>query len=179
MKKINSVYGLCLSALFAAFIAVCSQIQIPLPMIPINLALFAVYTAGAVLGVKYGTLSVAVYVLLGMVGVPVFANFKGGFGILFGKTGGYILGYVLAAVVVGALYEKCKDSFWKICLVMTLGLFLCYTFGSLWFMYISKTGLWATLGYCVLPFLPGDAVKIVLSALVSKKLKKSISKYIS
>ncbi|MEG2144157.1 MAG: biotin transporter BioY, partial [Oscillospiraceae bacterium] len=85
---------LILCALFAALTGVCSQILIPLPMIPINLALFSVHVAGVLLGAKYGSLSMLVYVLLGALGAPVFAGFKGGFGILFGKTGGYIIGYI-------------------------------------------------------------------------------------
>ena len=84
-KKPEKIYYLCATAVFAAFIGICSQIQIPLPMIPINLALFAVNLAGVLLGAKYGTLSVIVYVLLGLVGVPVFSNFSGGAGVLFGK----------------------------------------------------------------------------------------------
>ena len=77
-----------LCALMAAVTAVCSQIQIPLPMIPINLALFSVHLSGILLGPKYGSVSQAVYLLLAAVGVPVLAGFSGGLGALFGRTGG-------------------------------------------------------------------------------------------
>ena len=90
-----------LAALFAALMAVCSQIQIPLPMVPINLALFAVHLCGALLGAKWGALSISAYVLLGLVGAPVYAGFASGPAALFGKTGGYILGYILSAFLVG------------------------------------------------------------------------------
>ena len=82
--------NLVLTALMAALTAICSQIQIPLPMIPINLALFAVHLSGALLGWKYGALSMVVYALLGVIGVPVFAGFGSGPAVLFGKTGGYM-----------------------------------------------------------------------------------------
>ena len=82
--------SLVLCALMAALTAICSQIQIPLPMVPINLALFAVHLSGALLGWKYGALSMVVYALLGVIGVPVFAGFGSGPAVLFGKTGGYI-----------------------------------------------------------------------------------------
>ena len=88
----KKTFKITMCALFAALTAICSQIQIPLPQIPINLALFSVCMAGAVLGAGYGSLSIIVYVLLGAVGVPVFAGFKGGFATITGPTGGYIVG---------------------------------------------------------------------------------------
>lgn len=98
--------NLVMAALFAALTAVCSQIQIPLPMVPINLALFAVHLAGALLGAKWGALSITAYALLGVVGAPVFAGFSSGPAVLFGKTGGYILGYILCALLVGLLSDR-------------------------------------------------------------------------
>ena len=113
--------NLVLAALFAALTAVCSQIQIPLPMIPINLALFAVHLCGALLGAKWGALSMAVYALLGAIGVPVFAGFGSGPAVLFGKTGGYILGYILCAAIVGLLTRRLGFSYLKLCLSMVVG----------------------------------------------------------
>ena len=110
--------SLVLCALMAALTAICSQIQIPLPMVPINLALFAVHLSGALLGWKYGALSMVVYALLGVIGVPVFAGFGSGPAVLFGKTGGYILGYILCALIVGALSRKFAFNFKTLCLSM-------------------------------------------------------------
>lgn len=165
---------LVLAALFAALTAVCSQIQIPLPMIPINLALFAVHLCGALLGAKWGALSMAVYALLGAVGVPVFASFGSGPAVLFGKTGGYILGYILCAAIVGLLSRRLGFTFPKLCLSMLVGVAVCYLFGTAWFMVISGLNLAASLSYCVLPFLPGDAVKILLAALLALRLRKPL-----
>lgn len=173
-QKSMTAAMLVMCALFAALTGICSQIQIPLPMVPINLALFAVHLCGAVLGAKYGTFSMAVYVLLGMAGLPVFAGFTGGVGVLFGKTGGYIIGYILDAFIVGLIVARWGDGFFKCCIAMAAGLAACYIFGTLWFMHITGTGLWMSLVYCVFPFLAGDAVKIGLAAYLTRRLKKAL-----
>ena len=165
---------LVMAALFAALTAVCSQIQIPLPMVPINLALLAVHLAGALLGAKWGALSMTAYALLGVVGAPVFAGFSSGPAVLFGKTGGYILGYILCALLVGLLSRRLGFTFPKLCLSMVIGVAVCYVFGTAWFMVISGLNLATSLSYCVLPFLPGDAVKILLAAFLALRLRKPL-----
>lgn len=167
--------SLVLCALMAALTAICSQIQIPLPMVPINLALFAVHLSGALLGWKYGSLSMVVYALLGVIGVPVFAGFGSGPAVLFGKTGGYILGYILCALIVGALSRKFAFNFKTLCLSMVLGVAVCYTFGTIWFMAVTGLNLATSMSYCVIPFLPGDAVKILLAAFLALRLRKPLA----
>ena len=166
--------SLVLAALMAALTAVCSQIQIPLPMVPINLALFAVHLAGALLGAKWGALSMAAYALLGAVGAPVFASFSSGPAVLFGKTGGYILGYILCALVVGLLSRRLGFTMKGLCLSMLAGVAVCYVFGTVWFMVVTGMNLVTSLTYCVFPFLPGDAVKIILAALLALRLRKPL-----
>ena len=161
----NMTRSLVLTALMAALTAICSQIQIPLPMIPINLALFAVHLSGALLGWKYGALSMVVYALLGVIGAPVFAGFGSGPAVLFGKTGGYILGYILCALIVGALSRKFAFSFKNVC----------YAFGTIWFMVLTGMNLATSMSYCVIPFLPGDAVKILLAAFLALRLRKPLA----
>ena len=161
-------------ALFAALIAICSQIQIPLPAVPVNLALFAVHLAGALLGARLGALSAAVYALLGLIGVPVFAGFRAGPAALFGRTGGYILGYLPAAALAGLLGRRGTPSFRRLCLSMAAGTAVCYAFGTVWFMALSGVGPGRALTLCVLPFLPGDAVKIALAALLSLRLHEPL-----
>ena len=165
---------LVLAALFAALTAVCSQLQIPLPPIPINLALFAVYLSGALLGARWGALSMAAYALLGAIGAPVFVGFGSGPAALFGRTGGYILGYVFAAGITGLLSRRWGFAFPKLCAAMTVGTAACYLFGTAWFMFLTKMSLAASLSACVLPFLPGDAVKIALAALLTLRLRKPL-----
>ena len=167
--------SLVLAALMAALTAVCSQIQIPLPMVPINLALFAVHLAGALLGAKWGALSMAAYALLGAVGAPVFAGFSSGPAVLFGKTGGYILGYILCALVVGLLSRRLGFTMKGLFLSMLVGVAVCYAFGTVWFMVVTGMNLMTSLTYCVFPFLPGDAVKIILAALLALRLRKPLS----
>lgn len=163
---------LILCALFAALTAVCSMVSIPLPFtpVPINLATLSVFLAGGLLGSKYGSISQLVYVALGTVGLPVFHSFTGGPGIIMGPTGGYIVGYVAAAWLIGFLADKMGRGFYKNVAGMTAGLAVCYTLGTLWFMYLTSTGLAAALTLCVVPFLLGDAFKIIVGAILTKKL---------
>ena len=155
----------------AALTAVCSQIQIPLPYVPINLALLAVHLAGALLGAKYGTFSLVIYVALAAVGVPVLAGFSGGIPILLGMTGGYVFGYVLCAFLDGFILKKWGCTFLHCCVAMVAGLAVCYLFGTAWFMIYTGYDLVTSLMVCVLPFLPGDAVKIAVAAFVTVKLR--------
>lgn len=161
---------LCLCALFTALIAVCAQIVIPIPMVPISLALFAVHLTGALLGPKYGSAVCVAYAVLGCCGLPVFANFMGGPGVLFGKTGGYVLGYIFCALIVGLVARR-YQGYLQLCGGMALGVVACYLFGTVWFLVVTGLPLSVALGYCVLPFLPGDAAKIALAALLAKKLR--------
>ncbi|MCR4707328.1 MAG: biotin transporter BioY [Clostridiales bacterium] len=163
-------------ALMAALTAVCSQIQIPLPAIPINLALFAVHLSGALLGAAGGALSMVVYVLLGISGVPVFAGFQAGPAVLFGKTGGYILGYFLCAFLVGFLSRKRPYTYPRLCLAMAAGVFVCYFFGTGWFMLLSGMSLSSSLSLCVVPFLPGDAVKVFMAAFLAVRMRPILTR---
>lgn len=167
---------LILCALFAALTAVCSMISIPLPFtpVPINLATLSVFLAGGLLGSGGGAVSQLVYVILGAVGLPVFHSFTGGLGILTGPTGGYIIGYVAAAWLTGFVIGRLGQGFYKNIIAMTAGLAACYFLGTLWFMYITSTGLVAALMMCVVPFLIGDAIKIAAGAILVKKLHKYI-----
>ena len=114
-----------LCALLAAMTGILSQIGIPIGEIPINLALFSVYLAGGLLGSYKGAVSMVVYVMMGAMGLPVFSNFRGGLSVLAGPTGGYILGYLFAALVVGMVSTYWGDAFWKMAIGMTGGLALC------------------------------------------------------
>jgi biotin transport system substrate-specific component len=144
-------------ALFAVLIAICSWISIP-TVVPFTLQTFAVFLTVGVLGGKRGTLSVLVYVLLGAVGIPVFAGFKGGLGVLLGNTGGYIIGFIFSALLMWGLEKAIGRSFWALILSMVLALIVCYAFGTAWFMLVyaknvGAIGLSTVLGWCVLPFI--------------------------
>lgn len=163
------MYALC--ALFAALTAVCSQIQIPLPMVPVNLALFAVHLSAFLLGKTFGAISQTVYILLAAVGVPVMAGFSGGLSVLFGQTGGYAIGYILSAFLTGLICEKWGYAFWKICIAAAIGCIACYVLGTIWFMAVTGLNLSTSLVYCVFPFLPGDVIKILLAGVLAVRLR--------
>lgn len=155
---------LCYTALFAALTAVCSQIVIPTPwQIPISLATLAVFLSGALLGAKWGTAAQLAYLCLGMVGAPVFAGFRGGLQVLAGPTGGYLIGYLAAAAIVGALVSRIHTR-WIVPISMIAGAAAYYILGTIWFIYLNQTTLAAALSMCVLPYLPGDGLKIVLAS---------------
>lgn len=175
MNKIQNskIYGMALMALFAALTAVFSQISIPIGPVPINLALLSVFICGGALGWKKGTVSIAVYILLGLVGVPVFSGFQGGIAKLAGPTGGYIIGYLFAVLIVGIMCDLLGRRVWVLPVSMIIGLAVCYAFGTIWYMISTQTGLIESLALCVFPFLIGDAAKIIAATLVVKALEKS------
>ena len=175
MSTTISTKKIAVCAMFAALTAICSQIAIPIPPIPINLALFAVHLSGALLGAKFGLFSQLAFVLLGAFGLPVFQGFSGGMGIITGPTGGYIVGYLVAAFLVGLICERWGRSFRKLCIAMVIGVAACYAFGTVWFMMLTGKGLVAALGMCVLPFLPGDALKILGAAWLVQGLRKPLA----
>lgn len=173
-KTLDMVYV----AMFAVLVAICSWISIP-ATVPFTLQTFGVFVAVGVLGGKRGTLSILVYLLLGAIGIPVFAGFSGGIGIIIGNTGGYIIGFLMSALVMWGMEKLLGRKTWVLALSMVLGLLVCYAFGIVWFIvaYTRSTepiGLWTALGWYVFPFVIPDLVKIVLALFVCKKLTKVI-----
>ncbi len=172
---IDSIY----IAMFAAIIAVCSQIQLPVGPVPFTLQTLGVFVASGILGTKRGTLSVIIYVLLGAIGVPVFAGFSGGIGAVTGPTGGYIIGFLFTAFAVGLMADLLGKKIWVLAVGMVSGLLLCYAFGTAWFIIVSNSGgnnmdIATALGYCVIPFLVPDAAKISVAVIIVNHLDKII-----
>ena len=162
-----------LIAVMAALICVAGPLSIAIGPIPLSLASFAVYLAGAILGWKKGTLAVGIYLLIGLVGVPVFSGFSGGFQKLAGVTGGYLIGYLPCALITGLGAGEEKPR-WLLPLCMVLGTVALYIIGTAWFMIQTKNTLAASMGMCVIPFLPGDAVKIVAATLIAMPVGKAV-----
>ena len=165
-------------SLCAVILTICSWITIP-TLVPFTLGTFGVFLITLLLGGKRGTIAVLVYILLGLVGLPVFSGFRGGIGVLLGNTGGYIIGYICISLIMWGMerWALCKKGI-RI-LSMILSLLACYTCGTLWFVITyagatGTTGIVAILGWCVIPYVIPDLVKIGLALLVSKKLKKYI-----
>ncbi|MBR1635997.1 MAG: biotin transporter BioY [Lachnospiraceae bacterium] len=175
-KHSFSVLDLCYIAMFTTLIAVLAQVSIPLPGgVPLTLQTFAVPLAGLILGAKRGTVSALLYVLLGAVGVPVFANFTGGLGIVLGMTGGFIVSFPLMALFAGFAANKSTKSpmLW---LWLVLGAAVNYAVGTVWFMLVAGTGLQTALAACVLPFIPTAVLKIILSGMLGTMLRGVLRK---
>lgn len=170
-----TMIGLC-----AALIAACSALAIPMPWgVPVTMQTFAVMATVGLLGTRRGTAAIAVWIALGAIGVPVFANFNSGIAYLLGTTGGYILGFLLCAPIEGFIIKLGKGKLPFLILGMVAGMVVCYTFGTAWFMvvYAQRTGpvaLATVLGWCVTPYLVPEVFKIALAVAISmtgRKLK--------
>lgn len=165
-------------AIFAVTIAICSWISIP-TTVPFTLQTFAVFLAVGVLGGRRGTFAVLVYILLGAVGLPVFAGFSGGLGALLGTTGGYIIGFFFSALLYWAMTKVLGEKTPVMVVAMVLGLIVCYAFGTVWFMTVyarnsGAIGLGTALGWCVIPFIIPDLVKIALAVGLTRLLKPHV-----
>lgn len=160
-----------LSGVFAAVIAVFAVMTIPIGEVPITLGLFGVMLTAVVLGAKRGTISVLVYILIGAVGLPVFSGFKGGFSVIAGPTGGYISSYILVALMIGAASnisaKRTGMLRMAICFASCLaGIAVCYFLGTVQYMAISGNDLTASLGICVMPFIPFDIIKGIAASVI-------------
>lgn len=178
--KNGKTYDMVLTAMGAVMLAICSWISVP-TAVPFTMQTFGLFLILSVLGGKRATASIAVYILLGAVGLPVFAGFTGGVGVLAGATGGYIIGFLCS----GLLYWLLESGFsegrrqWLRIFTMILCLAACYTFGTVWFMAVyAKTagavGLVSVLSWCVFPFIIPDLIKLAMALLLGKRVKKSM-----
>ena len=159
-------------ALMAAFTAVAAQIVVPLFPVPFTLQVFAVVLSGLLLGPRYGALAMAIYLMVGAVGAPVFNTFQGGIGHLLGPTGGYLISYPIAAAVAGlaataASGASRRRALWVSFLAGTAGLVVIYTFGATWLMILSQLPLAVAVAQGVLPFVLFDLAKVALAAAVA------------
>lgn len=181
--KNSGTRNLVLCAMCAAVTCVLAPISVPVGPVPISLCTFAVMLAGVLLGAKSGFISQLIYVLLGVVGVPVFAGYKAGVGVIAGMTGGYIVAYPVLALIIGLIYWKfgrnekgrVKKILWMF-IGMIVGTVVLYAFGTAWFCVVSGMGPGEAMGLCVIPFLPGDFLKMVVVALVSIPIETAIKK---
>ena len=176
-----TTYELVLCALCAAVTCVLAPISVPLAgEVPISLATFAVLLSGILLGAKYGAISQLVYVLLGAFGLPVFAGFHGGMGSILGPSGGFLVGYPFLAAVCGLIYWKWgrqrsgAAKYGVMALAMVLGNALLYVFGLGWFMHVTGNTLGQAMVLCMLPFIPGDVLKMVAVGVIVPQLERAL-----
>ncbi len=172
----NRVRDMTEIALFAILIAVCAWISIPM-VIPFTLQSLGVFLAIHVLGGKKGTAAVGLYLLLGLIGIPVFSGFRGGIGVLLGYTGGYLIGFLFTALVMWGMEHLFGRKSRIQVISMGIGLLIHYTFGTMWYIIVyaaqtKEAGLTAILGWCVFPFVIPDLVKLWLALILGKRLRK-------
>lgn len=161
-----------LIALMTAVTCVLGPLSIPLPFspVPISLTNFAIFLAIFVLGMKNGTISFIIYLLLGAVGVPVFSSFRGGLQVLAGPTGGYLIGFIFLALIMGFALDHFDRKLLPTIIGMIIGIVVCYAFGTVWLAKLLSLSFKEGLMMGVIPYLPGDAAKIIIAAIVGPKL---------
>jgi biotin transport system substrate-specific component len=171
-EKKRSLRGMVYASMFGALTAVGAYIMIPLPPVPITMQTLFVNLAGALLGGSLGALSQVVYILLGVIGLPVFAGGKAGAGVLLGPTGGYLIGFVVGAYVIGKLtaIRKKPGFIWLVC-AMSIGIALVYLLGIIQLMIVAKLDYDKAIAVGLLPPLPGDILKIIIAALITLKIR--------
>lgn len=174
----NNIQNLTFTALMAAILCIMGPIVIPIGTVPISFANMAIYLTIILLDKKKAIISVAIYLLIGLVGLPVFAGFSAGAGKLFGPTGGYLMGYLVLSFIGGNLLEKGKwqerQKLWYQILALSVGTLGLYFVGTLWLMYQSKLNLMTALSVGVFPFVIFDAIKILLAVNIGNSIKKRL-----
>ncbi|MBS5548786.1 biotin transporter BioY [Pseudoflavonifractor sp. An184] len=169
----GKTYRMAMTALMAAVTCVLAPMAIPIGPVPISFTNLAIYLSLYLLGWKRGTVSYLVYVLIGAVGVPVFSGFTGGLGKLAGATGGYIVGFIPMAVIAGLVIDQYRNRGLQLA-GMIVGTAVCYAFGTAWFCFVMDSTPMAALSLCVIPFIPGDLVKMLLAMWVGPMIRRRL-----
>lgn len=173
-KSRSTVYQLCFVALMAAVMCFMGPLSIPIGEVPVSFTNLIIYLSVYLLGMKMGTASCIVYLLLGMVGLPVFSGYSGGLAKLAGPTGGYLIGFIFMALICGFFMEKSSYKMPWCIAGMILGTIVAYIFGTIWFMILMKCTFQYAMASCVLPFIFGDLAKIVFAELAGRELRKRL-----
>lgn len=170
------IKNMTVTALMTAVLCVVSPFTIQIGVIPLSLATFIVMLSAVLLGAKRGTVSVILYILIGIIGLPVFSGFGSGIAKVAGPTGGYLLGYIFLSFIIGFAADKWTNKIWVYPIAMVIGTIVLYAFGTAWYMIQSGNPLGAALTACVAPFIPGDIVKIIVAVAVGYPLRRLLVK---
>lgn len=161
-------------ALFAALMCICGPLSIPIGPVPVSLTNLVLYFAIMILDTKKTFISYLVYLLIGMIGIPVFSGFEGGLAKITGPTGGYLVGFLLMIIIGGIFMEKTKGNLVITIIGMIVGTAVCYVFGTIWFMHVLNYKLGPALTLCVWPFVPFDLIKIAIAVPFGKIVRKRL-----
>lgn len=174
MKDKPGIYQMAIIGVMTAIICILGPLSIPIGLVPVSLTNLAILFALYVLGMKKGTLSCILYLLIGLIGLPVFSGFSSGPGKLLGPTGGYLIGFIFMALISGFFIDKYINK-WYLCFIgMILGTLVLYTFGTAWLAYQANMSAKAALLAGVLPFIPGDIAKIAVVAVFGPKIRNRL-----
>ncbi len=175
-QRKSLIYDTAVTALFTAVIVLSAWISVPVLSVPFTLQTLGVFIAVLVLGAKRGALAVFLYIILGAVGLPVFHSFQGGIGVLMSSTGGFILGFLLSAPIIGLFVHRKPFGVLRPIFGMILAQLVCYIFGVLWFCFVfdSGNGIVGAFFTLAVPFLLPDALKIILALIISKRVSKYV-----
>ncbi len=170
VRTVDLVY----TAMAAVLITVCSWISIP-TVVPFTMQTFAIVCTLSLIGGKRGTAAIIVYLALGAVGIPVFAEFTSGIGIILGSTGGYLIGFILTGLIYWLAVSHLGKKLWIEAASMLVGLLVCYAFGTAWYMIVyartaEPIGIMTALSWCVFPFIIPDIAKLALALLVARRI---------
>jgi len=167
-----------LAAMMAALTAILAQLSIPIGPVPITLSILSVYFAAVLLGSRLGATSILIYIIIGSLGVPVFANFKGGVQVLFGPTGGYLFGYVIATYIIGKGLEQLEGSsisLYKRFIFMSLiGLTAIYIVGTIQLKYVLNIPFLKAYYVGAQPFIILDIIKIFAAGAILLPIRNSL-----
>ena len=176
MEEKSSVYKMAMIGVMAAVICILGPLSIPIGVVPISFTNLAIYLSLYTLGMKKGTISYIIYMLIGFIGIPVFSNFSGGPSKLLGPTGGYIIGFIFMALIAGFFIDSFFEK-WYLCFIgMVLGTIVCYAIGTAWLAHQANMQIAAALSVGVIPFIPGDLVKIAISSFAGPQVRKRLIK---
>lgn len=172
-KRIKT-YNIILCGMMAAILCVLAPMSIP-TTIPITLGTFVIFIMTYILTYKYAFISCMIYILLGIIGLPVFSGYQGGIGKVIGPTGGYIAGYLFIALICGYINNRYHTNKVLQIIGMTMSVVICYVLGTLWFSYQQGMGIYESFIICVVPFIIGDILKIVVALVVGNVLRKRLN----
>ncbi|OPJ63298.1 biotin transporter BioY [Clostridium chromiireducens] len=176
MENINkpNTRQLTLIGVMSAVTCILGPLSLPIGLVPISLTNLAIYFSVYILGRRRGTISYTVYLLLGLIGLPVFSGFSGGLPKLAGPTGGYLIGFIFMAFISGLFIDKFSNKIYMGFLGMVIGTTVTYLFGTAWLSYVAHMTFNKALAVGVLPFIPGDLIKIIIASLVGPQIRKRL-----
>lgn len=170
MKNL-SLRQLTITAIMSAIMCILGPLSVPIGPVPVSLTVLFVFFSIYLLGTKLGTLSYIVYLLLGLVGLPVFSGFAGGPAKLFGPTGGYLIGFIPVCIVSGLIIDKAAGKWYMEFAGMLIGLLILYAFGTAWLSFQAHMSFSQALAAGVIPFVVFDIIKLVLAMLLGRTLR--------